>query len=166
MQKVLLGEIVGAFGIKGWVKIKTHTQFPQDLTGYGALETQDGQGISVKIMQVKGPNVVLAQVHGCENRNQADNLIKTRLFANKENFPKPKEDEYYHVDLVGLQVVDERGNIYGTVQAVHDFGAGTFLDIEESGNPKIKTLPFHKESVLQVNLCQKTLCANPDFLLE
>jgi 16S rRNA processing protein RimM len=166
MEKILLAEIIGAFGIKGWIKVKTYTQFPQDIIKYGTLETEKGLAVSVKIKKINGPNLVLAEIKECQSRTEAEGLIKTQLFANKENFPPPKDEEYYNVDLVGLKVVDETGKIYGTVLAVHDFGAGTFLDVEETGNPKIKTLPFQRESVLSVNLQEKILCANPDFLLE
>lgn len=166
MEKILLAEIVGVFGIKGWVKIKTYTQFPQDLTNYGPLKTENGQAVFLTIKQINGPNLVLAEIKECQNRTEAEAFVKTQLFASKENFPAPKDEEYYHVDLVGLRVMDEAGKFYGVVVAVHDFGAGTFLDVEESGNPKIKTLPFQKESILDVNLGEKTLCVNPDFLLE
>ncbi len=165
MNKVLLGEIVGVFGIKGWVKIKTFTQYPEDLTEYGALETESGTKIDIRITQIKGPNTVLAQVKGCHDRTQAEQLIKTQLFTNRENMPTAETDEYYHIDLIGLGVLDEAGKNYGHIVAVHDFGAGTFFDVQEDGNPHLKTLPFQKDSVLQVDLANKYILINPEFLL-
>lgn len=166
MNKVLLGEIVGVFGIKGWVKIKTFTQYPEDLTEYGPLETESGTKIDLRITQIKGPNTVLAQVKGCHNRTQAEQLIKTQLFVNRQNMPAPENDEYYHIDLIGLGVLDEAGKSYGHIVAVHDFGAGTFFDVQEEGNPHIKTLPFQKDSVLQVDFADQKIIINPIFLID
>ena len=56
-----------------------------------------------------------------------------RLYVARERLPQPADDEFYHADLVGLARDDSDGGAFGTVKAVHNFGAGDLLEIEPAG---------------------------------
>ena len=59
------------------------------------------------------------------------------------------DDEFYHTDLIGLEVVDTGGAALGKVRAIHDFGAGDVLEV--LGEAELM-LPFTREVVPTVDL--------------
>ena len=56
----------------------------------------------------------------------------TELFASPHALPAPEEGEFYHADLIGPRVEDDQGRVFGSVVAVHNFGAGDILEIAPS----------------------------------
>jgi ribosomal 30S subunit maturation factor RimM len=88
------------------------------------------------------------------------------LFISREKLPPTQVDEYYLCDLFGLDVVAAAdGRLIGKVLAAQDYGAGTFLEIMFLDNGKIGTLPFHRESVMAVNLAAKRITIIEKFLI-
>ncbi|MDP3371434.1 MAG: ribosome maturation factor RimM [Candidatus Paracaedibacteraceae bacterium] len=165
MKTVCLGEIVAAHGIKGHVKIKTHTANPSDIGSYGVLK--DDKGVVYKLSNVRtaNPNSAIAFVQGVIDRNQAEALRGTKLFIEREQLPEPSNDEYYHEDIVGLAVLDIQGTSYGTILGIQDFGAGEFFDISSDAHDKIATLPFHDEAVISIDIDKGIVTIDPEFLL-
>lgn len=165
MKTVCLGEIVAAHGIKGHVKIKTHTSDPTAIGLYGVLK--DEKGVSYKLSNVRAanPNSAIAFVQGVTDRNQAEALRGTKLFIERTQLPEPSNDEYYHEDLVGLAVHDAEGTVYGTILGVQNFGAGEFFDIESKAHDKIATIPFHDEAIISIDVETGIVTIDPEFLL-
>ena len=129
-ERLLLGEIVAAHGIKGLVKIRSFTQAPKDILAYGALRTEAGKVIELAL---KGPTKggLLAAVSGTNDRNGAEALKGTRLYVERGVLPElpAQEEEFYYADRIGLAVELADGTTFGEVKAVHDFGAGDLLEI-------------------------------------
>ncbi len=127
--KVCLGVIVGARGLRGDLRIKSFTEDPADIAAYGPVDTDDGQSLTLKITgEAKG--VVIARSKGIEDRTQADTLKGQRLYVARDALPETdEEDEYYHADLIGLDVMDETDEICGTVIALYNFGGGDMIDV-------------------------------------
>jgi len=165
MKTVCLGEIVAAHGIKGHVKIKTHTGNPVDIGSYGVIKDAKGREYALSNVRAANPNSAIAFIQGVTDRNQAEALRGTELFIEREQLPEPTDDEYYHEDLVDLMVRDEQGNVYGTILGVQDFGAGEFFDIKSEEHNKIITLPFNEEAVRDINVEEGFMVIDPEFLL-
>ena len=165
MKTVCLGEIVSAHGIKGHVKIKTHTANPVDIGSYGALKDAKGREYELSNTRIATPNSAIAFIKGVTDRNQAEAIRGTELFIERDQLPEPTDDEYYHEDLVDLTVQDEQGKVHGTVLGVQNFGAGEFFDIKSEEHNKIVTLPFNEEAVLDINIEEGFMIINPEFLL-
>ena len=165
MKTVCLGEIVAAHGIKGHVKIKTHTANPTDVGSYGALKDAKGREYALSSVRIATPNSAIAFIQGVTDRNQAEALRGTELFVDRTQLPEPTDDEYYHEDLIDLTVRDENGANYGIVLGVQNFGAGEFFDIKSEEHNKIITLPFNEEAVLDINIEEGFMVINPEFLL-
>ncbi|MCX7338650.1 MAG: ribosome maturation factor RimM [Alphaproteobacteria bacterium] len=167
---ICLGEIVAPHGIKGWVKIKTHTESPDGIVAYGPLVNDQGVVVKIDIKQIKSWNSILVSVPGCTTRTQSEALVKTKLFVNKDQLPQLEDDpsgggEYYYDDLVGMSVLDLAGNLVGTIASVHNYGAGDFLEIKAAEESKFFTLSFQKDSVLDVDRVQRTIKIDESFLL-
>jgi 16S rRNA processing protein RimM len=92
-------------------------------------------------------------------------LCSKKLYASRTALPKLQENEYYFEDLMGLFIATDKANFLGTVTGVFDYGAGVFLEIKLHDTNKLATLPFSKNSVLEVDLENKRIIIIDKFLL-
>jgi 16S rRNA processing protein RimM len=153
-SRIQLGVIGRAHGVRGLVKITSHTAEPADLTAYGPLSDAEGRKLSLRWM-ADGVAEVTRYIDGVPvkvtDRNQAEKLTNTKLFVDRSALPPADDDEYYLTDLIGLAVVDPAGGSIGTVSVVHDYGAGASLEIERKvGAPLI--VPFTAACVPTVDI--------------
>ena len=160
-EKVVLGRISGAHGLKGEVRIRPYTERPEDIGSYGPVTANPGgRLLKVKVMRLVKDGVI-ARIDGVTDRTMAEALKGLELEVEREALPKPEEDEYYHADLIGLAVDDEAGKRLGTVKAVQNFGGGDILEIApESGGPTV-LMSFTRENVPVGDLGKGRLVADP-----
>lgn len=162
-EHLLMGEIVAAHGIKGLVKVRSFTEVPEDIVAYGALHDQLGRTV---VLSLSGPTKggLLVALPGITNRNDAEALKGTQLFVDRGELPKlcDENEEYYHVDLIGLSTKLRDGKSFGHVRAIYNFGAGDLLEIQPNGSNETIILRFDREKVLEVDLDNSHLViANP-----
>lgn len=164
-QLVLLGIVVGAHGIRGQLRVRSFTDEPAAIFGYGMLlgkrrDSDAGRSLTLKPAGQPKGEVVLASVSGVADRNAAEALKGLRLYVSRDALPALEEDEFYHADLIGLGVDQVAGDRLGTVKAVHDFGAGDVLEVirEEGGSV---FLPFTRAVVPVVDIAGGRLVADP-----
>ncbi|TIT11678.1 MAG: ribosome maturation factor RimM, partial [Mesorhizobium sp.] len=145
---VQLAVIGAAHGIKGELRVKTFTGDPLALADYGPLYAKDGRAF--QIIDIRPANtVVVVRFKGVSDRNAAEALSGTELFVDRSMLPDDgEEDEFYHADLIGLEVRDETGAAIGKVVAVHNFGGGDILDITFAGRKGV-LIPFTQAAVPQ-----------------
>ncbi|HKS64657.1 MAG TPA: ribosome maturation factor RimM, partial [Xanthobacteraceae bacterium] len=93
--------------------------------------------------------------------NAAEALTNTRLYVARAKLPKPADDEFYHADLIGLAATTADGAAFGTVKAVHNFGAGDLLEIEPASGGTSVMLPFTETSVPTVDIAGRKLIVAP-----
>lgn len=148
---VLLGVFGAAVGLKGEIRLKSHTSDPLDIADYGPLATRDGR--SFEITSIREANeVVVVRIKGVTSREHAEKLTNLELFVPRESLGDTEdEDEFFHADLVGLRAEDEHGVEIGTVIALHDFGAGDVIEIRPPHGKSID-FPFTKAVVPVVDL--------------
>ncbi|MEM8555802.1 MAG: ribosome maturation factor RimM [Pseudomonadota bacterium] len=156
-----VGAIAGSYGVRGEVRLKSFCADPAAIADYAPLSTEDGaHSYSVRLTgQIK--NGFSARLGGVQTKEQADALKGTRLYAPRDRLPNLPEDEFYHADLIGLQVVDTGGAPIGRVRAVFDHGAGDLLEIHGPGLKNGLLLPFTKDAVPTVNLAEGRIIADP-----
>jgi 16S rRNA processing protein RimM len=152
-RRIQLGVIGRAHGVRGLVKVTSHTADPADLTAYGPLSDAEGRfyalrwkadGIAEVSRIVDGTAVKVA------DRAQAEKLTNTKLFVDRSALPPADDDEYYLTDLIGLTALDPSGRALGTVSMVHDYGAGASFEIVGSAAPLL--VPFTAACVPAVDL--------------
>jgi 16S rRNA processing protein RimM len=160
-ERICVGVIAGAFGIKGEVRLKSFCAEPEDIATYGPLWTEDGaQSFTVEITRpVK--NGFAALISGVASKEAADALRGTRLCADRDALPSLPDDEYYHADLIGLEVVDTGGVALGHVTAVHNHGAGDLLEITGPGLKSPALVPFTRAAVPTVDLAAARVIVDP-----
>lgn len=156
-----VGAIAGAYGVRGDVRLKSFCAEPADIETYSPLSTEDGAtSYSVKLTgTIK--NGFSARLGGISNKEQADALRGTKLFAPRDRLPSLPDDEYYYADLIGLEVFDTGGTPIGRVKAVHNHGASDLLELSVEGQPGTILLPFTLAAVPTVDLAGGRIIADP-----
>lgn len=160
-DRVCVGAVAGAFGVRGEARIKAFTQDPEAIGDYGPLETEDGaRRFEFRLTRVvKGG--VAGFLAGVATREQAEALRGERLYVPRQALPAPEEDEYYHADLIGMAVVDASGAELGAVRSVQNYGAGDFLEIVVPGRRAPALLPFTREAAPSVDLKARRILVDP-----
>ncbi len=160
-KRICIGAITGAFGVKGEVRLKSFCADPEAIGDYGALYTEDGSAsYEVEITRAV-KNGFSANVSGVRTKEEADALKGVRLFADRDALPSLPDDEYYHTDLIGLEVYDTGGQRLGKVTAVHNHGAGDLLEVTGPGMKTPVLLPFTLAAVPTVDLTAGRVIADP-----
>ena len=165
-DRVLLGEIGAAQGLKGEVRIRSYTQDPAAIAGYGVLEDERGRSIEIEQIRVT-PKALIARIKGVTTREGAEALTHTKLYIDRARLPPREEDEWYHSDLIGLAAFRQDGDALGAVVAVHNFGAGDLIEIAPAGGGATVLVPFTRDTVPEVDVEGGRLTLDPpDGLFE
>lgn len=159
---VEVGRIIDAWGVKGWIKVQPFSADPQALFStkrwfIKPSEQPRAPGAAplpglLKVTQARehGDGIV-AGVQEVTDRNGAEALKGARVFVSRASFPTAAADEYYWVDLIGLDVVNREGASLGRVADLLDTGAHAVLRIEADGGAE-RLVPFVAAYVDQVDL--------------
>jgi 16S rRNA processing protein RimM len=173
---VEVGRILGAWGVKGWLKIQPFSSDPQALfaSKHWFLQPPDDavprpgfawpSALGVLQCREHGDGVV-AQVQEVADRNAAESLRGGRLFVARSSFPAVGIGEYYWVDLVGLAVVNRQGELLGTVVGLLDTGAHSVLRVapvaaRDASPPAERLIPFVAAYIDRVDLAERRIVAD------
>jgi len=151
-ERVLLGRIIDAHGIRGEVAVQSFTAVAEDIAGYGALTDEAGTRRFVLKPRHATSKTLVCGVEGVSDRNAAEALKGVNLYVARERLPPAERGSYYHNDLVGLAVVDQSGTAIGVVEAVLNFGAGDLLELKLDGQRGTEVVPFTDAYVPEVDL--------------
>jgi 16S rRNA processing protein RimM len=150
--RVCLGQIGAAHGVRGEVRLRSFTSEPGAITAYGPLETEDGRVLEIESLRPAKDHFV-ARLAGIRDRDAAGQLANVKLYVPRERLPEPDAaDEFYHADLIGLAVFDRAGERLGIVAAVHNFGAGDLIEVQEAAGGAPQMLPFDEATVPVVDI--------------
>jgi 16S rRNA processing protein RimM len=158
---ILLGVIGRPHGVRGAVHVTAYTDDPRGLADYPLT---DGKGRRFRLSWLMDGVARLAEIteagqHRVETRDAAERLTNVKLYAPREALPEPDEDEFYLADLIGLTARDVSGGTIGTVALVHDYGAGTSLEISTEAQPVI--VPFTRAAVPEIDVASGYLVVAP-----
>lgn len=160
---ILLGTIGAAHGIKGEVRIASHTQDPEAIATYGPLAT-DRPGLTIVIETARlNKNVLIARLKGIRDRNQAEALNGVSLFVARDSLPETgDEDDFYHADLIGLDArLAETGASIGAVIALPNYGAGDLIEVRDPRSGDTFLFPFTKAVVPEIRVSEGYLTIAP-----
>lgn len=151
---VEVGAVVDAYGLKGWVKLAAHAGAGRG--GDALLKARDWwlqKGAERKFARVTQAKLhgdtVVAHPDGSVDRDTALALRGARVFVRRGDFPALAADEFYWVDLIGLDVVNEAGVALGKIADMIDNGVHSIMRVEypatgKDGRPKTgeRLIPF------------------------
>jgi 16S rRNA processing protein RimM len=164
-EMIIMGRISGLFGIRGWVKVYSHTSPRDGILRYRTwyLKSADGwQLCKLTSGQAQGKGVVV-HIAGCDDRESAAKLIGQDIAIRREQLPKLKPGEYYWSDLEGLRVVNLDGIELGVVSHLFETGANDVLVVK---GDRERLIPYTVgEAVREVNLALGRIVVDwdPDF---
>lgn len=151
-DRLLLGRITGAHGLKGEVRLRSYTEPEQAIASYGTLQDASGERRLVIAALRRGRGGLIARIEGVADRSAAEALAGTELYAAREQLPALPENEWYHADLIGLVAVDGTGSALGQVVAVQNFGAGDLLEVRPATGGATVLVPFTSEIVPEIDV--------------
>ena len=158
-RRILMGVVGRPHGVRGLVHVQSYTGTPADLASYGPLLDDGGRAWTLA-WRSEGV-AALSDANGpLPDRTAAERLTNTRLYVDRDRLPPPDPDEFYLADLVGMAAVDAAGAAIGRVAVVHDYGAGTSLEIERDGAPAL-LVPFTRACVPSIDAAAGTLVVVP-----
>lgn len=160
-DRICVGAIAGAFGVRGELRVKSFTAEPRAIGDYGPLQSEDGTREFAITITRSIKNGLAARLSGVRTREEAEALRGTRLFVPRDRLPTLPDDEFYHADLIGMQVFDTGGTALGQVTAVHNNGATDLLELRAPGKSKTVLLPFTRAVVPTVDLASGRIVADP-----
>ncbi len=182
---VEVGRILDAWGVKGWLKILPHSTDPEALFAASSwfLQPPDAKfrpgfnafsgTVSIAVDEAKThSDSVVAKVNGLDDRTAAEALRGARIFLPRSAFPAASKDEYYWVDLIGLNVVNREGVALGSVRDLMATGPHSVLCVEytaklEDGTEAAaeRMIPFVSVYVDSVDVAGKRITVDwqPDY---
>lgn len=165
VERILVGAIAGAHGVRGQVRIKSFTDDPAAVAAYGPVSDESGERRFDLIVTGQTKGGVIARIEGVGDRTTAEGLRGLRLYVPRSVLPAPQAGEYYSADLIGLRADLEDGTCYGRVKSVQDYGAGDILEIERSDGAT-ELLPFTDRIVPVVDLAAGRIVIEPPAYTE
>ena len=176
VDAIEVGRIADAWGIKGWFKAFPHSADPEALFSSKSWyllpaekgpKTFSGPGCLVISGIKQHADTVVASAQGVEDRNGAEALRGARIFIARSSFPMPGEEEYYWVDLIGLNVVNREGIALGVVRELLATGLQTVLvlSFQHEGKSMERMIPFVAVYIDRVDLATRRIAVDwqPDY---
>ena len=147
-KPVILGQVTGLYGVKGWVKVRSYTEPREAILDYKDwLLLRDGDWQSVRLAEGKRHGkTVIARLEGVNDRDVAATYVDDDIGVPREQLPETARDEFYWADLEGLQVVHSDGRILGKVAYLLATGANDVLVVK--GDQEI-LIPFVQGEVIK-----------------
>ena len=147
-KRILIGQVMGAFGVRGELKIQSHTQPATALLRYQPWILRDARGGERVVEGVRGregAKGVVAVMPGVDDRDAAEALRGTEIWVPRSALPAPKPGEYYWVDLEGLRVETVEGAPLGILDHVFATGANDVLVVR---GERERMIPFVQPDVV------------------
>ena len=160
-----IGELVAPQGLKGDIRIKPSSDFPERFTKPGKRWIQKENELPTEIELLKGAlipgkAIYVVSIAGVSNRISAEKIIGWNLVIPADSRPKLNDDEYHYLDLIGLEA--RRGTKKTLIGHVTDLikGGNDLLEIELIEGKKV-LIPFVKEIDPEIKIKEKWLLLDP-----
>ena len=173
-----VGRILGAWGVKGWIRVQPHAKDPQALFSSRRwfLLPADRPGSRAAVPLPALLRITHSRSHGGDvvaaaqelgDRIAAQAVQGARVFVSRASFPTAGDGEYYWIDLIGLEVVNRDGQALGTVIDLIDTGAHSVLRLRRpdaapgaAAHEAQRLIPFVAAFIDDVDLAARRIVAD------
>jgi 16S rRNA processing protein RimM len=148
---VVLGKIGGAFGVKGWVRVTSYTDPPENILDYDDWLIGGAgrwQSIEIEDGRVTGKGV-LVKLAGVETPEEARLQTGIEIGVRRSQMPAPEPGEYYWSDLEGLEALTKDGAVLGRIDHFRTTPGGTVVIVQ---GEREHWIPFVKDRIVKVEL--------------
>jgi len=149
---IVMGRVLGPFGVKGWVRVKTYTESPEILAarqGWWIGKDGDWREQAVAQTQRHGARLV-ARFEGCDSPQAALAYRELEVALLRESLPPTRENEFYQADLIGLEVRNMDDEWLGTLAELFSNGAHEVMRVSDGKVERL--LPFIDQVVHEVDM--------------
>lgn len=162
---VVIGRFGRPHGLKGFVSVHSFTYPRENILGYQnwyAFINNQWQALTLLQIEARSKTLIV-QVQGFSDRDTAAELTNVDIAIRNEDLPVLGPDEYYWHDLIGMTVINQKGQLFGKVLEVIATGSNDVLVIEGEKRYLIPYLPG--QFILEINkdLGQITVDWDMDF---
>jgi 16S rRNA processing protein RimM len=147
-----MGEIVGLFGVRGWVKVYSYTRPMEGILAYRPWQVRvqdEWRTLEVAEGHVQGKGLV-ARLRGYESREQAAALVGSQVGVWAADLPPTAPGEFYWAQLEGLRVVNLAGEDLGLVSHLFDTGGNDVLVVKQGRRERL--IPYTRDAIREVDL--------------
>ena len=134
-KRILVGHITGIYGIRGWLKIESYTRPPENIFSFQPWyikRNECWQEISVREGRNHGKGLIVA-LDGITDRDIARDLVDKEISIFRSQLVELPPGEFYWVDLIGMQVINQQGRILGNVVEILETGANDVMVVKGQG---------------------------------
>ncbi len=158
---LIVGKLVGAFGIKGGLKVLSYTRPRENILQFPTWYLNEGEEfLAIKLVrQINHSKSLVVILEDIASRDAAEALVGKEVYLQRSQLPAPKNDEIYWADLIGLEVRTLAGERLGTVQSLLDTGANDVLVVV---GDKERLIPYIWDVVIEVDLLHKRIIVDWD----
>ena len=145
---ITIGIIIAPHGVRGEVRIVPLTDFPERFENLKTVFLEDDS--KMELESVKFSNkFIIAKFKNINSRNDIEIFNGKLLMLNRSDIPSLPEGEYYNFDIIGLEVIDDKGSKLGKITEVLKTGSNDVYVVE--GKKQI-LVPALKKVVKEINL--------------
>lgn len=145
-KPIVMGEIAGVYGVRGWVRVRSYTEPKDNLLRYRSWALggdPEPRSVTLKEGRPHGPGLI-ARLEGIENRDAAARLLGRKIMVPRAALPEAP-GEFYWADLEGMQVVTTDGKKLGVVDHLLETGANDVLVVR---GERERLIPFVRPDVV------------------
>jgi len=148
----VVGKVVKPQGVKGEVKARVITSFPEHFEQLSALyiEQNEYKKFNIEDMRLSG-SFVFIKFKNIDTRDDAENLRNKYLYIPAEELYPLEDDEFYHHQLLGLKVYDQDNVYLGVVKEIESYPVNDILVVENE-KKKIYLIPVVKDFIKEIDI--------------
>ena len=144
-----MGRVAGSYGVRGWIRVEDAEVALPKCSRWSI----GGNEYSVEQLK-EHSGTLLAKLAGLESREAARKLKGLKVLVRRDSLPEPEAGHYYLADLVGLEVLNEQGEVLGVVKRWVFNGA---QDVMEVAGEKTRLIPWTALVVRDVDLANRQI---------
>ena len=146
---IQLGFVGAPFGVRGWVKLRSHTDPPERLLEHRSLRI--GRGSAWRNYRIedsgRSGGALTVKLTGVEDRDQAQALRGAEVCVPRSELPERDDRDFYRADLIGCEVVNLAGLGLGLVQHFIETPAQVLMVVRGAQEFWIPAVPRHLRRV-------------------
>ena len=181
---ILLGKLVGTWGVEGWLKVFSYTRPREKIGTYkewllvpskqlekkksSQLKQVSASVVTVRNCREQGQNII-AQIEGVHYKDQAEALFAYQVYINKNQLKPLQEGEHYWSDMIGCKVTNADNLTLGIVTSILETGANDVLVVHQNQHEELieHLIPYSNDIILSVDSIEKAITVDwgVDYLM-
>jgi 16S rRNA processing protein RimM len=132
-ETLIVGKIGAPYGVKGWVKINSYTEESSGIFDYSPWFLGANKEYQVEQWRTHSKSLV-AKIVGIDDRDAAESIKNLDISIATDSLPELSDDEFYWRELMGMQVVTDKGYDLGKIKDIFATGANDVMLIKANTN--------------------------------